>query len=593
MSIWFGIENVRLNKLRVMGLLKLTIVILIIVTGHYGGMVTHGRDFLVWTSKSKEHARVLPDNPMVFEHLILPVIEEKCVSCHNPDKSKGGLILSDYKSILRGGESGSSIIPGDPNQGEIIRRIHLPLENDDHMPPPERNQLAENEIRLLEGWIAKGALNDLSSVEISPEDPFFSTIQLFLSPDKGKRWDFLPEVDESQIQKLSSDYYTIRRLSENSNALSVIIFPHSNYELQRLSKLKPISKNIIELDLSYLTISDDEVNFIISCESLERLEIDYSTINDAQFNKLRDLKNMRVLKAQGNSLTDNCLETLLNFKTLEKLFIWETGISENVIAQIQSSNPGIDINSGIDKKIKFTSTLPVPKIDPDQPFFIDPLSVRFDHPLKDINILFTLDGKDPGPGASIFSNSLLIDHTCKFKFMASKEGWENSLIDSVMFFKTLNGPDSLGLRYPPDPQYLGKGENALFDLKKGTFNLSDSAWIGFQKNKMVLFCQWEKELILKSITLSSFINTGIHVFPPSQIEVTGGSPDNQERLGVCYPSPIKRNERSGYSYISCPLEPKPITHLLIIVTPLSELPEWHDAWGNPGWFFVDEVILEE
>ncbi len=594
MSIWYGIENKQLKIVWVKGSVKFTLVFLIIATGHYGGMVTHGQDFLSWTSKSKIPETVIPDNPKVFEHLILPVLEQKCISCHKPDKTKGGLILSDYESIIRGGESGSIIQPGDPDKSEILRRIHLPLNDEDHMPPQERNQLAEKEIQLLEGWIATGASKELNLDDLTTEDPFFSTAQMFINPAVRREWDLLPEVEESLIQKLSSDYCTIRRLAENSNALSVLIFPHPNHELPRLSKLKPIKKNIIELDLSHLPLSDEEVNFISGCESLEWLEIDYSTINEIQFNKLGNLKKLKTLKAQGCSLTDNSLQTLMALKELEKLFIWGTDISEKAIEQLISSNPGININSGINKNIQFTSTLPSPKISPEQPFFVDQLSIQFDHPLKDINILYTLSGKDPGSGASLFKNSLSIDQSCMLKFIASKEGWENSILDSVMFYKTLNGPEVLEFLIQPDPKYMGKGAHSLFDLEKGPLNHNDSAWLGFQKNKMVLSCNWKKELIVKSITLSSLINTGIHVFPPVRIEVSGGSsPAGQKLLGSYMPSRVDKHQRPTFEFFTCPVDSQSVSHLTISVTPLEKLPEWHEAGGEPGWFFVDEVILEK
>jgi hypothetical protein len=186
----------------------------------------------------------------------------------------------------------------------------------------------------------------------------------------------------------------------------------------------------------------------------------------------------------------------------------------------------------------------------------------------------------------------MVEKSSIIKFMASKDGWVSSPVDSILFFQTSPGPQQVQLEYPPDPKYTGKGAAGLFDLKKGTFNLQDSTWLGFQQKPMELHCTWDEAVRLNSITLSSLINSGIHVFPPSRIEVRGGDGKMEEVLGILNPAPINRNERAGYRYFTCLLKVKPITYLSILVTPLPALPDWHEAKGKPGWFFVDEVVLE-
>ena len=605
-ATWYGLEKIKLNQRGVLLSVRISILVLILSTGHFGGMVTHGRDFLSWNRAIKDPVNKIPDDPLVFEHMVLPVLQTKCISCHNEDKSKGGLILSDHPSILRGGESGSSVVPGDPGQSEVLRRIHLPLADEDHMPPVEQEQLSDSEIRLFEGWIAKGMPEEMKASSIGTEDPFYVTIQKFKPvDDPSKKWAQLPEVEESIIDRLSSDYCTIRRMSQNSNALSVMIFPSPEYSTHRLSPLQPILDNIVELDLSFLPLTEEEMTFISKCKSLEWLEIDFTPVDDDQFNHLGEMNNLRILKAQGSGLTEKSLEKILNLRELEKLFLWDTDIPEDKLEQLKTSMPDLDIEAGIDKSISFISTLPAPKVSPEQTFFIDPIELRFEHPLKAIDILYTLDVSGPDTGqdsgmesdpltqGTVYKDPIRIEKSGKLKFMASKEGWEPSDVDSILFFKTSRGPDQVSLEFPPDPKYTGKGAVVLFDLKKGSFNLQDSAWLGFQEKPLELHCSWKEAVTLQSINLSSYINPGIHVFPPSLIEVKGGDRDNEERLGISYPTPIKPNERSGFHYFNCRLEPKPITHLSIIVKPLPALPDWHDAKGKPGWFFVDEMILEE
>ncbi|MBS0000842.1 MAG: chitobiase/beta-hexosaminidase C-terminal domain-containing protein [Cyclobacteriaceae bacterium] len=592
-AIWYGIDGLKLNNRAFSLFIRISTVMLIIITGHYGGMVTHGRDFLAWNRGKTEITVNVPEDPAVFEHLILPVFETKCISCHNEDKSKGGLVLENFATLLKGGKSGPSVKPGEPGQGEMMRRIQLPLSDEDHMPPPDHKQLDDSEISLLEGWIARGSLENMRASAVDAADPYHATLQAFLAVDTHTIWQDLPEIDESVIEELSSDYYTLRRMAENSNGLSVMVLPHQEYTTHRLSHLQPVIENIVELDLSFLPLNEEEINFISRCKSLEGLEIDFTPVDDEKFNRLEDLGNLRILKAQGSRLTGKSLEKILNFKNLEKLFLWDTGIAEEDLKQIQNGNPLLEINTGIDKSITFTSILPVPRVKPEQNFFTDPIELEFELPLKGIDIFYTLEEKNPETEGTLFSKPILIDRSCKIRFMASREGWENSVADSILLFKTYRKPDFARLQYPPDPKYAGKGEKSFFDLIKGPLIPQDSAWLGFQENTMELHCQWDEEVKLRNVTLSSFVNTGIHVFPPSRIEVSGGNKHEKKRLGVYTATSVKNNEPSGFRYFSCPINPEPFTHLVITVTPLERLPEWHEAKGKPGWFFVDEVILEE
>ncbi len=59
--------------------------------------------------------------------------------------------------ILTGGEDGKAIVPGKPGEGELLRRLLLPLDNEDHMPPKEKTQLSATEIEILDWWISTGA----------------------------------------------------------------------------------------------------------------------------------------------------------------------------------------------------------------------------------------------------------------------------------------------------------------------------------------------------------------------------------------------------------------------------------------------------
>ena len=75
----------------------------------------------------------------VYDSIIFPVLEAKCVSCHGAEKDKGKLRMHNKEALIKGGRGAGEdiIIKGDPNSSEIIFRITLPKEDEEAMPPME------------------------------------------------------------------------------------------------------------------------------------------------------------------------------------------------------------------------------------------------------------------------------------------------------------------------------------------------------------------------------------------------------------------------------------------------------------------------
>lgn len=590
--IWKILEDLKAGNRFIIGSVKVLIIITIIVTGHYGGMVTHGKNFLSLALDKKSNRKVIPENPNIYQHLVLPILNDKCASCHNSNKAKGGLILTDYNSMLNGGESGPGFIPDDPEAGELLRRIQLPADHEDHMPPEDKSQMLESEISLMKEWIAQGASNKLLLGELNPNDRLFKITKTIISIPAKDNWNNLPTAPESTIFSLSSIYCTIKRISDGSNALSVSIFPHQEYDPGLILILKTIKDNIVELDLSDLPLGEQEFEFISSCTNMEWLEIDGTPVGDAAIKNLETLKNLRVLKVHNTDISGVSIETLKSFQKLEKLFVWETGLSESALLELRESNPQLEVNAGIEN-VEFTSILPQPVIQPRKFFFDVPFEISFTHPLNDIDIYYTLDGTDPGPGKSVFTSALTIDKTSQIKYMAAKDGWKSSQVDSVRIYKTTKGPDRFEIVNSPDPKYTGRGDNTLFDLRKGTFNLLDSSWFGFQNTEMLINCEWNSSVRITSVVLSCLVNTDPHIFPPARIEVRGGNnPKDLEMLGFINLTRQNRPAGPQFEYYTCPIKESSVKYLKISAKPLSRLPSWHNAAGSPGWFFVDEMLFE-
>src|SRR5688572_32011097 len=96
-----------------------------------------------------ETAKPDPAGIEFFEKHVRPVLVESCYSCHSADakKLKGSLHLDSKPAILKGGDTGPSIVPGDPDNSLLVKAIRYTNE-DLQMPPKEK--LSAEKIAAIE-----------------------------------------------------------------------------------------------------------------------------------------------------------------------------------------------------------------------------------------------------------------------------------------------------------------------------------------------------------------------------------------------------------------------------------------------------------
>jgi hypothetical protein len=110
------------------------------------------------------------DDPVSFAEDVHPLLAENCLPCHGPDKKarKARLQLDVRESSTKARRGGAAIVPGRPDDSEVLRRI-TSSDPDDLMPPPDSGKkLATDEIALLRQWIVEGAKYERHWAYIAP-----------------------------------------------------------------------------------------------------------------------------------------------------------------------------------------------------------------------------------------------------------------------------------------------------------------------------------------------------------------------------------------------------------------------------------------
>src|SRR6266542_2315413 len=105
---------------------------------------------------------------VTYDEHVLPILRDKCIGCHNQDKKRGGLVLSNYTTAMQGGSSGAAIKPGDPENSLLFKAVSHKTEP---FMPPNSPRIPDAMLSVIEKWIAGGALENSGSKTIVTGKP--------------------------------------------------------------------------------------------------------------------------------------------------------------------------------------------------------------------------------------------------------------------------------------------------------------------------------------------------------------------------------------------------------------------------------------
>ena len=235
--------------------------ILILVTGsHYGGTLTHGDGYLsIQTKEVASKFPALSTTTTVFDAAVAPIIATKCLSCHNDTKTKGGLNMSSFASLQKGGKNGAIFTAGDPDASMMIERMLLDMEDKKHMPPKGKFQLTENEILLFTKWIENGASPSKTYHALEATDTLkllVDKIRNVQNTEKTEKVYPFQAASQSKIDELNTPYRRILPLAYQSPALSVKFFLKEKFSINMLEECKSISSQVVEINLSNMPVDD-------------------------------------------------------------------------------------------------------------------------------------------------------------------------------------------------------------------------------------------------------------------------------------------------------------------------------------------------
>ncbi|MEX0288958.1 MAG: c-type cytochrome domain-containing protein [Flavobacteriaceae bacterium] len=335
---------------------------LLLIEGHLGGNLTHGADYLLEYAPESvqrlfgggEQDDALPqlidkDSVLVYNDMVYPILEAKCVSCHNDGEQRGGLNMVQTELLMEGGENGPVVAPGNTQESELFRRVTLSQKNEKFM-PPKGEPLTYNEIKVLEWWINNGGdvAKPLPEHEIGPQ---MQTVLLKLygldtAPKPWYESVRIEAADSLELVNLEQAGFTVKTLGQE-NPLLDVKYSGEDLSQEQLAKLEAVSEHITWLSLAKTNVEDDWLATVGKFPNLTRLQLEKTAISDAGLTHISKLEHLEALNLYGTKITDAGLEALKIMPALRRVYLWGTSVSSAAASQLQEASEELEVIGGV------------------------------------------------------------------------------------------------------------------------------------------------------------------------------------------------------------------------------------------------------
>lgn len=574
----------------------------LVIGGHLGGSLTHGKGYLF-----KSEARSVNSPPptsatlnqpeagqqKVFAEIIQPILKDKCTSCHNPDKKKGDLILTDSKGLLAGGKNGPVVKLGDPEASALYTNLQKPLDYDTHMPPDGKRQLTETEKDLIAWWIKN---HTSFEDKVSDYPAFEGRLAIIPSGQDHNQFDFdlaaISPAEQKIVRNLQEDGYKVYSLTKDIPLLDVSLAFSKKIDRKTIAQLKRIQGQVYQLDLSNTGLTDEMTAEIPALPYLANLNLGHTGISDASLDDLARFPRLKKLNVFQTNITDAGLDKLKSLASLEHLYLWKTKTTKEGIAALQSSLPGLEIVSGINMDTLVKMKLPLPGIRTETNLFNDSIVVEMTSFFKDAELHYTLDGSDPGIQSPRYHQPLVLKEGADIRLIAFKDGWESSDTASLQVRKAGLKIKEVILPKDPAKRYQADGPGTLADLNLGS-DPGDGKWLAYQGEDFVASLQLEASRPVSKVRINTIQNHGLWVFYPKaiEVEISGDGKTFQPVAKTNYGSP-RKNDKGTTKLIEVSFPPAQAGYVRIILRNIGKNPSWHPQRGKPSWIFCDEMMVE-
>lgn len=344
---------------------------------HDGASMVHGSDYLSkyappalkpllggkvenTTDPSDPAQGVAPAEPIVYQDVVAPMMEEKCWKCHNADKIKGKFRMDTYELLVKGGKEGAGLVAGDAAKSNIVIRCELPIDDDERMPPDEKPGLTAEQLTVIKWWINAGAsptvkVNEANApAEVAAiiakqapvvKKPSAPASTNETAPKADNQRDAL-KAAVSEVQK--SFPGAVQFESQDSAGLAfTAVSMRGKFSDEDTTKLGPVMAGLVSADFSATLITDQSLAQLAPAQGLRNLRLSETKVTDAGMDVIAKMASLESLNLYGTEVTDAGLQKLAALPQLKKLYVWRSKVTPAGIEELKKKLPQCVIEAGI------------------------------------------------------------------------------------------------------------------------------------------------------------------------------------------------------------------------------------------------------
>ncbi|MFM7134134.1 MAG: c-type cytochrome domain-containing protein [Planctomycetota bacterium] len=368
----------RLGAFRVWAL---AVGIAVAFTGHLGGALVHGENYLgevLFPPSKREEAPkdasaaetvALSPADEFFLREVRPIFEAHCFECHGPRKQKGGLRMDTKAWLFNGDAEEWTVLPGPGAESKLHIRVALDRADPDAM-PPEGDGLSAEEIAKIRKWIDDGAAY--------PEAGAAAAASVTGAGDDSAGGDAtaasaaaIPGGDRAKIdaaaRSLSARGVIVQPLALDSPLFDVNASraepPFGDADAAFVSHLAPLIAN---LNLAKTAIGDAGLGQIGSMPNLTHLRLDGTAVGDAGLSALGSLPKLESLNLVGSKATAASVAWIRSQPALKRVYVWQSGLDEPETIKGLAEGGRMQV-VGADLPVAEPKTPPMPEDPPADP----------------------------------------------------------------------------------------------------------------------------------------------------------------------------------------------------------------------------------
>jgi len=293
-----------------------------------------------------------------FEKEVLPILQDRCIECHKAPyeqngklkEPKAGLRLDGGAHILHGSDDGKVIAPNHPSESPLYKRITLPSDDDDVM-PPKGDPLTTSQQEVIRKWIAQGVdfgtwvgatdgtekFAELVKSKVTYVPAHHSFYDALAKDLKSLPQETLNEVSEAtgalvRPIGIGNPLLEVRFLAESASSGD-----------DDLAKLAPLRQHLCKLDLSRTRVTSECFATLKTFPRITRLDLRETKISDANLEGLAQLKYLSYLNLGGTEVGDAGLRKLLKCEQLQEVYLWKSSVTRLGVEGFRRRVPGLKI----------------------------------------------------------------------------------------------------------------------------------------------------------------------------------------------------------------------------------------------------------